>query len=102
MDKYDEAIKVNDEAILFDSRDQSPSPQLWNGKGVALYKQRKYNKAAECFDMAIRLWSKYTGAWNNKSKALRLLGKSVEAEAAFAKARELEWDGQDNTSDLEY
>lgn len=29
-------------------------------------------------------------AWNNKGKALKLLGRNAEADAAFVKAREID------------
>jgi len=39
------------------------------------------------FDKAIRLDPNYDAAWNNKGIALKLLGRTTEANAAFAKAR---------------
>jgi len=58
----------------------------WFNKGVDLYGQSKYDEAIKAFDEAIRLDPKYAEAWNNKGGALEALGRTTEAEAAFAKA----------------
>jgi tetratricopeptide (TPR) repeat protein/endonuclease/exonuclease/phosphatase family metal-dependent hydrolase len=87
--KYDDAIKLYDEAIRLDPK----FAQAWNNKGKALYGQGKYNDAVKLYDEAIRLNTNYTEAWGNKGNALKLLGRTAEAEAAFAKASAM---GQEN------
>jgi tetratricopeptide (TPR) repeat protein len=84
--KFDEAIKAYDESIRLDSNFFAP----WCGKGQLLYDQGK-------FDEAIRLYPNFVVAWNNKGWALKALGRTSEAEAAFAVARTLEQGNQKKT-----
>jgi tetratricopeptide (TPR) repeat protein len=91
--KYDEAIKCFDEAIRLNPPDPSKLALAWNNKGVALGSQGKYDEAIKCFDEAIRLNPNDALAWNNKGDALKLLGLTVDADAAFAKAKELGYIG---------
>jgi tetratricopeptide (TPR) repeat protein len=65
------------------------SAEDWWDKGVALYYSGKNDEAIECYDEAIRLDPKYAMAWHYKGLALNALGRTIEAEAAFAKAKEL-------------
>lgn len=62
-------------------------------KGYALAGQKKYEDAIQAYDEAIRLDPNLAVAWNNKGKALEALGKTAEANAAFAKAKELGYEG---------
>lgn len=55
--------------------------------------QGKYAEAILACDEAIRLNPEYAEAWNNKGVALEALGRTSEANAAYAKARELGWTG---------
>ena len=49
---------------------------------------------ASCaYDEAIRLDPNDSNAWYNKGNALKALGRTVEADAAFAKANELGYKG---------
>jgi len=41
----------------------------------------------------LRIYPKYAVAWNNKGRAPKLLGKTSESDAAFAKAKELGYTG---------
>lgn len=43
----------------------------------------------QAYDIAIKLNPNYAAAWNNKGEVLKALGKTAEADAALAKAREL-------------
>jgi Flp pilus assembly protein TadD len=49
--------------------------------------------AIKAYDEAIRLDPNDAAAWNNKGVALEALGKTTEANAAFAKAQELGYEG---------
>jgi Flp pilus assembly protein TadD len=53
----------------------------------------KYNEAIKAYDEAIRLDPNLAEAWNNKGIALKVLGRTSEAKAAFAKAKELGYTG---------
>ncbi len=50
----------------------------------------KYDEAIKAYDQAISINPQYANAWNNKGVALQALGRTSEADAAFAKAEELE------------
>jgi len=58
-------------------------------KGSSFYREGNYDEAIKCLDEAIRLDPEHTGAWNVKGIALEALGRSSEADATFAKSREL-------------
>jgi Tetratricopeptide repeat. len=62
----------------------------WSNKGGALNGQGKYDEAIKACDEAIRLDPNISEAWYNKGIALKALGRTAEADAAFAKAKELE------------
>jgi tetratricopeptide (TPR) repeat protein len=67
-------------------------PQLaesWNKKGTDFKNAGRYIEAIKCYDMAIDLDSKLAKSWYNRGLALKALYCFVQAEAAFAKAREL-------------
>ena len=85
--RYEEAIQSYDEAIRIDPKYAG----AWNSKGYALYKIGRYEEAIQSYDEAIRIDPNYAEAWNNKGYALKALGRSDEVDAAFAKARELEY-----------
>jgi tetratricopeptide (TPR) repeat protein len=65
----------------------------WFNKGVTLYNESKYDEAIKAYDEAIRLAPNLIEAWNNKGMALDALGKTTEANAAKAKAKELGYSG---------
>jgi tetratricopeptide (TPR) repeat protein len=60
----------------------------WNNKGASLYDLGKYDEAIKACDEAIKINQTFTMAWNNKDKALNALVRTVEANTAFAKAKE--------------
>jgi tetratricopeptide (TPR) repeat protein len=69
------------------------SAAAWDNKGQALYEQGKYDEALQALDEAIELDPQLADAWNNKALALKAISRTAEADAAFAKARELGYAG---------
>jgi Flp pilus assembly protein TadD len=57
------------------------------------YEQGKHNEAIQALDKAIEIDPQYAKAWNKKGDALKSLGRITEADAAFAKAKELGYSG---------
>ncbi len=53
---------------------------------------RKIWAVLGCYDQAINLNPESGETWDNKGKALKALGYNEEADAAFAKAKELGYD----------
>jgi len=49
----------------------------------------KYDEAIKAYDEAIRTDPNDAVAWNNKGAVLEAVGRTTEADAAFAKAKEL-------------
>ena len=58
-----------------------------NNKGVALYMQKNFTEAIECFDKAIQIDRGYVLAWSNKGDALKAKHLDAESKEAFANAR---------------
>jgi tetratricopeptide (TPR) repeat protein len=85
-----------DEAIRLD-----PNYAIaWFNKGIAfgglgweLKDQSKYNESLQALDKAIELNPLYANAWYFKGLTLKVLGRIPDANAAFAKARELGYNG---------
>jgi tetratricopeptide (TPR) repeat protein len=91
---YDEAVKAYDRAIEL-SKGNITVARAYEGKGSALLKLGKYDEAVASCDEAIELFpAKASGpTWYWKGIALRGLGKNSEADSAFAKAKELGYQG---------
>ncbi|MFB3766387.1 MAG: tetratricopeptide repeat protein [Methanotrichaceae archaeon] len=53
----------------------------------------KLNDAIKYFEKAIELNPLNAEAWTNKGTALKAIGQNIEADAAFAKAKELGYTG---------
>jgi tetratricopeptide (TPR) repeat protein len=88
--KHDEAIKCFDEALRIDPKNIIT---LSIHKGVALYGQGNYTEAIKCFDAAITANPKFSQAYYGKGVVLEALNMTAEADAAFAKAKDLEHEG---------
>lgn len=65
----------------------------WMDKGAELFEQGKYDEALQAYNKAIEINPQLVVAWSGKAKALRALGRTTEADAAMAKARELGYEG---------
>jgi superkiller protein 3 len=85
IDAFDKSIELNPQAAVF----------AWLSKGEALNKSKRYDEAVKAYDKAIEQCPldamKPMGAetWYKKGIALQALGHTSEADAAFAKAKEL-------------
>ena len=55
----------------------------WNNEGKALYEQKKYDEAIQCFNKAIELNPSYELAWNNNGTTLYMLKRYKEAIKCF-------------------
>jgi hypothetical protein len=87
--RYDEAAVSYDRSILF-------NPQLeaaWFNKGNALYMQGNYDEALLVFDKAIKINPQDANAWICRGLTLNKLNRTMEANAAFIRAKELEHAG---------
>lgn len=58
----------------------------WNNKGMSLINLSKYEQAITCFDKAINIDPKNSGAWDNKGSALRLMSRHIEAMDCYNNA----------------
>jgi len=68
------------------------SAEDWYNKGVALYYQGTYDEAIDAYDEAIKLNPNYAKAWYYKGLVFKALGRTAEADAAYVKAKELDYD----------
>lgn len=80
--KYLEAIIAFDKAIEID-QDNS---DLWNSKGVTLYKMSNYADAVVAYDKSIKLNLSNYVAWHNKGVLLYEMGRIEEAISAYDQA----------------
>jgi tetratricopeptide (TPR) repeat protein len=62
----------------------------WVEKGDSFKDQGKFDEAIQAYDKAIEINPQEEIAWNTKAKTLKALGRTTEANAAYAKLNELE------------
>jgi len=79
-------------ALLMPAYGQETAEE-WLEDGVTFVMQGNYAEAVQAFDEAIRLDPEHAAAWNNKGLALKLLGRTTEANEAYAKAEKLGFSG---------
>jgi hypothetical protein len=87
--RYDEAVVFYDRSLLL-------NPQLgavWFNKGNALYMQGNYDKALSVFDRAIEINPQDANAWICRGLTLKKLDRTLDANAAFIRAKELVYTG---------
>lgn len=83
--KYSESIEAFNKAILIDPQNSV----ALNNKGRANYELGYYEYAILQYSKAIEINQRDGEIWYNKGIALKKLGKNVDANEAFAKAKEL-------------
>jgi tetratricopeptide (TPR) repeat protein len=83
--KYYEAIKSYDEFIKIDPQDA----KAWINKAPAIANLGNHYGAIKAIDKAIEVDPKNAAAWYTKGNIFKLLGRTEEADAAFAKAKKL-------------
>ena len=96
--RTDEAISAFDKAILIDSQNNYP----WLAKGDIFNQTGKQEEAVKAYDKAIQIAQSSPSflakqvsakAWYNKGLVLKALGHQSEADASFAKAKEMGYQG---------
>ena len=88
LKRYNESLKAYDKSNALHS-----SRITWIDKGNVLYDLGKYNESCQAYDKAIEIYPEYALAWYDKSIALKMLNRTTDANAAFAKAKELGYTG---------
>ncbi len=88
LKRYNEAIKAYDMSNVL-----RPSKFAWVNKGNALYQLGKYNESSQAYNKAIDIDPEYSLAWYNKGIVLNKFNRTADADAAFAKAKELGYTG---------
>ncbi|MFU2207250.1 tetratricopeptide repeat protein [Solidesulfovibrio sp. C21] len=82
LNKFEEAIKSFDKAIVIDSN----NAHAWNDKGNALANLCQNEYALEAYEEAIVIDNSYAYAWNGKGTVLEKLGRSEDALEAYEEA----------------
>jgi tetratricopeptide (TPR) repeat protein len=86
----EEAVKAFANATRIDPMDETS----WKMMGVLLASElHRYDEAALAFDGALQANPEDGQVWTLKADALKALGKSAEAKAAYARAREQGYKG---------
>ncbi len=86
----EEAVKAFANVTRIDPMDETS----WKMMGVLLASElHRYDEAALAFDKALQANREDGQVWTLKADALKALGKSAEAKAAYARAKELGYKG---------
>jgi tetratricopeptide (TPR) repeat protein len=62
----------------------------WNNKGLALAGLKKYDKAIQCYDEALKIDPLLKEAWYNKGRAYALKGEHKKTIENYSKALEID------------
>lgn len=89
LGKAEEAVAAIDEAVLLDQNDI----QSWSEMALACYVLGRYNESLAAYEKMTDLNPENALAWKGKGDILLAMGQEVEASAAFARARELGYQG---------
>jgi tetratricopeptide (TPR) repeat protein len=83
--RYDEAAVSYDRSIMLNAQLEA----AWFNKGNALYMQGDYDNALLAFDSAIKINPQDANAWICRGLTLKKLDRTLEANAALMRAKEL-------------
>ncbi|RJQ23087.1 tetratricopeptide repeat protein [Candidatus Parcubacteria bacterium] len=84
--KFEEALKIMDEANKI--KNEEKSPDFWYKRGIRFCEFGEYEKALDCFDKDLRLRQKSYETFFEKGKVLVQLKKYAESVECFNKAAE--------------
>ncbi len=84
LKRYEDALTAYERATTY-----NPNNGLaWNNKGNMLCRLERYEEAVTAYDRALIL-RETPMRWRSKAAVLRTLGRTVEADAAERRAKEL-------------
>ena len=89
LGRHDEALEAHEETI----RRIPKFANAWFNKGITLAILGRFDEALSATEEALQLNPTDFGGWQNKGVILRELGRENEAEEAFARAKELGFEG---------
>lgn len=90
LNQYERAIQDYDRAIQINPNYY----QAYNNRGLAYAKGlRQYGRAIQDFDRALQLNPNLAATYNNRGVCYQALGEYAKAQADFAKAKQLGYDG---------
>ncbi len=87
--KHDEALQALEKAIELDPNFAA----AWSNKGDIFNDLGKFDDAIDLYNKATELDPKDATTWNKKGNALKSLGRLKDADAAFARAKDLGYEG---------
>ena len=86
----EEAVNAFDNASKIDPKNE----MAWKMEGVLLARDlQRYDDAVKAYDSALKINPTDATVWGLKGDALKALGRQAESDAAFAKAKELGYNG---------
>ena len=98
LGRYNESLAAYDKAI--ETKPNYPPgdnsmyvAMILTDKGNVLEKIGNHEDALKAFDKAIELFPEDAEAWKGKGDSFKALGRQAEADAAYAKAKELGYQG---------
>ena len=87
--KHDEALQALEKAIELDPNFAA----AWSNKGDIFNDLGKFDDAINLYNKATELDPKDATTWSKKGSALKSLGRLKDADAAFARAKDLGYEG---------
>lgn len=84
--QYEKAILAYDEALKSPKLTDARKSNIYNDRGVALWRLKRYTEAIADFNKAIELFSDFAMVFNNRGNVLMELGRPEEALADFNRA----------------